>query len=78
MALAEQACELTAWKHIDYIDTLAAAYAERGHFERASRCIERAMPLADKEQRDELRECLARYRSGRPYYEPEPADPKPK
>ena len=32
---ATKTCEMTNWKHDDYIDTLAAAYAEAGEFEEA-------------------------------------------
>jgi len=33
--LATKACELSGWKHSDWIDTLAAAYAETGDFKSA-------------------------------------------
>ena len=33
--LATQACKLTEWKNAGYLDTLAAAYAEKGNFSEA-------------------------------------------
>ena len=33
--LATKACELSQWKNLNYIDTLAAAYAEVGNFDQA-------------------------------------------
>lgn len=37
VASATTACELTAWKDAHIIDTLAAAYAEMGYYEQATR-----------------------------------------
>ena len=34
---AANACELTAWKNADYLDTLAADYAEAGDFAAAGK-----------------------------------------
>jgi tetratricopeptide (TPR) repeat protein len=43
--LARQACEATAQQNADYLDTLAAAYAEAGRFDEARATAERAQAL---------------------------------
>lgn len=40
---AKKACELTNWKNPECLDTLAAAYAETGDFDRAVQCSNQAM-----------------------------------
>jgi tetratricopeptide (TPR) repeat protein len=46
VADAKKACELTKWKDSQYIDTLAAAYAEAGDFDSAVRYQEQAISTA--------------------------------
>jgi len=41
--LAKKACELTDWKKAEYLDTLAAAYAEQGEFQEAITVLKRAL-----------------------------------
>jgi tetratricopeptide (TPR) repeat protein len=41
--LAEQACEVTDRRHADFLDTLAAAYAAAGHFDKARDAERRAL-----------------------------------
>lgn len=67
---ALRACELTGWKPPEYIDTLAAAYAESGDFAKAIEFQKKAMLLyndaADKQS------CVGRlslYEVGKPYHE---------
>jgi serine/threonine-protein kinase len=50
---ATKACELSGWKDPLCVDTLAAAYAETGHFEEAVRYQTRA--LEDSTSKDDLR-----------------------
>lgn len=69
---AKKACELTTWKNWAYIDTLAAAYAEAGDFERAVQCQEKAIALAPPSYSriQHFRERLTLYRGGIRYREP--------
>lgn len=67
--LATTACELTDWKDAYYIDTLAAAYAEAGNFEKAVEFQQQAVSLAPPEAKADYRDRLALYKSGEPYRE---------
>lgn len=67
--LAEGACAATNRTDPNYLDTLAAAYAEAGRYQDAVRIAERALVLTelDSELARDLRGRLALYRDGRPY-----------
>ena len=71
--LAEQACRLTDFKKTAYVGTLAAAYAESGHFEEAVLAAQKACDLASRSDEMELlaanQERLALYRAHQPYHE---------
>jgi tetratricopeptide (TPR) repeat protein len=75
--LAERACALTDGAKADYLDTLAAAYAEAGRFPDAVRTIKQALDQvaepAEKVQELESRRVL--YESGQPYREPQDSVP---
>lgn len=76
VASATRACELTNWKDLNAVKTLAAAYAEAGDFPRAvewqQKVLERcatAKPEGKYKQESLqwLEECLSLYRAGKPY-----------
>ncbi len=73
VCLAEQACELTGGNRPEYLDVLAAAYAESGRFEEAIATAERAIAEAEKLQNkayvDALQIRLKLYRKHEPYRE---------
>ena len=71
IAHATQACELTKWQLWNCLDTLAAAYAEAGKFDKAVEFQQKAVELAVKDaEKDRLRERLKLYRSGNPFRHP--------
>jgi hypothetical protein len=68
---ARRACDLTGWKEAAYLDVLAAAYAEAGHFWEAIRWQKQALdnPTFASEHGDDARRRLDRYRENQPYRE---------
>jgi tetratricopeptide (TPR) repeat protein len=67
---ATKACEMTKWKNGDFVDTLAAAYAEARQFEEAVKCEQQVLQLPDTEAKiNAARARLALYKSHRPYHE---------
>jgi tetratricopeptide (TPR) repeat protein len=66
---ATKACELTNWQDFGWLDTLAAAYAESGDFDRAVKWQRKAIELAPEKWQVELRSRLHLYESGEPYRE---------
>jgi tetratricopeptide (TPR) repeat protein len=74
LASATRACELTDWKDANQIDTLAAAHAEAGDFDKAVTCEEKALKMFTEEPiRKRGRARLDRYRERKPYRE-DPGD----
>ncbi len=69
---ATRACELTGWKEPNYIDTLAAAHAEAGDFERAVELQMQALSFPEFQQADGEggRERLDLYERKMPYRDP--------
>ncbi|MCK4275023.1 MAG: tetratricopeptide repeat protein, partial [Phycisphaerae bacterium] len=71
--LAERACAAAGYKEREYLDTLAAAYAETGQFNRAVATIQRAIGLAeagaDAKTIEQLRVHLSLYGTGKPLRE---------
>ena len=70
---AEKACQLTDYRVITMVGTLAAAYAEAGRFEEAVSTGEQARALALEVGQTDLAERNAQlmelYRAHRPYHE---------
>jgi Flp pilus assembly protein TadD len=67
------ACKATSRKNPDYIDTLAAAYAEAGSFQKAVKTAEEGLALAksigDKELQAELKDRIKLYKSEKSFFE---------
>ena len=70
--MAIQACKLTEYKNAAFIDTLAAAYAEKGNFDEALKWQEEAVKLSGDQPEDvkkELEERIPLYKAKKPYRE---------
>jgi len=67
---ATRACELSQWKNSSLLDTLAAAYAEVGEFEKAVKWQSEAIELsATDNDKHAMQSRLKLYRAGKPYRE---------
>jgi tetratricopeptide (TPR) repeat protein len=66
-ALATIASELTEFKNVQVLDTLAAAYAEQGDFKKAMEYQRRAIALASPQRAKELQKRLDLYKAGYAY-----------
>ena len=71
LAAASKACELTEWKTWQYIDTLAAAYAEAGDFKRAIEFQEQALRTGNPSELEQkvMRERVALFKDSQPFRE---------
>jgi tetratricopeptide (TPR) repeat protein len=72
IAAGTRLCEQTHWREGTYIDTLAAAYAEKGDFERAVELQMQAaalFPTGAESLRKELESRIELYRGRQPYRE---------
>jgi len=73
--LAERAQGLTQEPDISVLDTLSAAYAETGHFDRAKDTVDKAIAFAEKQGDANLIEKLkahrAKYEAFKPLRDPE-------
>jgi len=77
--LAERAVEVSSGQDPDFLDTLAAAYAEAGRFPDAIAAARKALDLATQQHFGELVEALNAkikvYEAGQPYRDPVKAGP---
>jgi tetratricopeptide (TPR) repeat protein len=70
---ATKACELSTWNESNYLDTLAAAYAEAGDFDAAVKWQSNAIELlTDEKKKQEYRSRLKLYGEKKPYRESQP------
>jgi tetratricopeptide (TPR) repeat protein len=70
VTLALRACELSEWKDWGIIDTLAAAYAEQGDFERAIKYQKQVLKMSkSSNELEKIKEHLVLYEQHRPYRE---------
>ncbi len=69
VAVATKACELTAWKNAECLDTLAAAKAEAGDFRAAEQWEKRALEITHPAVMayGEFSQRLTMYRNNQPY-----------
>jgi tetratricopeptide (TPR) repeat protein len=67
--LALEACQLTQWRESRFVDTLAAAYAETGQFEKAVKMQQKAVDLAPPalRERDGYLPRLAMYQESKQF-----------
>ncbi|MEM7166826.1 MAG: hypothetical protein AAF581_15290, partial [Planctomycetota bacterium] len=72
--LATKACELTNWDSEPELDTLAAAYAECGEFDRAIELQQSALDRAPTEALLEEEARLKQYQAGEAFRDPSLAD----
>jgi tetratricopeptide (TPR) repeat protein len=70
---ATKACELTEWQEAGIIDTLAAAFAEKGDFSSAQKWQTRAIELeTDAKNKEEFVARLKLYQQKKPYRDTKP------
>lgn len=70
LEMATKACELTDYKAVTCLDTLAAAYAQLGDFESAVKWSNKTVQLTtDDAKRGKFEQRLETYRSGKPWRE---------
>ncbi len=69
--LASKACELTEWRNVYYLNTLAAAYAEAGDYKQAVTLQEKAIVAKSYTKAGEAAalDRLNLYRAGKPFHE---------
>jgi len=72
---ATRACELTDWSKATYVDTLAAAYAERGDFDKAAEWQREATELVDDAEKADYTSRVELYKKGKPHRQSPPDGP---
>ncbi len=66
---AEKAVELDGRADSKYLDTLAAAYASAGEFDKAKQTVAEAIKIASKKHVNSLQRRLALYQQNQPYHQ---------
>jgi hypothetical protein len=66
VALATRACELDGWKEPILFESLAAAYAEDGNFDKAVEWQQKALDQSQPEDLIKVQERLAQFRRHEP------------
>jgi tetratricopeptide (TPR) repeat protein len=69
VADATKACELSKWKDAEYLDTLAAAYAESGKFEKAVEWQSKALDGVSEDEKADYQSRLDLFKAGKQYRE---------
>ena len=64
---ATRACELVGWKNTDYLNALAAGYAETVQFELAIEWQTKALKMAEPDDKQECEKRLTLYEQSKPY-----------
>ena len=65
--LATLVCEMTKWEDTKYLQTLAAAHAEAGDFDKAVEWQTNAIELAEEDDRELFKSRLKLFENGQPY-----------
>jgi tetratricopeptide (TPR) repeat protein len=65
--LALKGCELSSWRKGEYLDTLAAAYARAGDFDKAVKWEEKALESPNLARPSEFQKRLNLYRERKPW-----------
>jgi len=66
---ATRACELTQFQDSGFLDTLAAAFAEAGQFDKAVERATQALGLAPSAAKPAIEKRIKQYKAGKPYHE---------
>ncbi len=69
IVLATKACQLTDWNNPAILDTLAAAYAETGEFDKAVEFMNKAIVACPDAMKNELQGHLDRFKKGKAHRE---------
>jgi tetratricopeptide (TPR) repeat protein len=67
-----KACELSNWKAHYALNTLGAAYAEKGDFQKAIEYEQKARELYPEDEKKRWEFLIEQYRSGQPYRQDDP------
>jgi hypothetical protein len=69
VTLATKACDLSKWEKYEYVDTLAAAYAETGDFEQAVKYQKQAASMdgIPEDNRTNVQKRIELYLQHKPY-----------